>query len=96
MAWLWCRPVAVARTGSLAWEPPCARGAALKKKKKKSADSLKIGDILIDFPVDQLFCSETEQDPAGPLRVPLFLICRKKASASQTLPEFQRADSVTN
>ena len=37
---LWCRPVATAPIGPLAWEPPYAAGAALekarqKKKKKK-------------------------------------------------------------
>ena len=32
---LWLRWVAVAPTGPLAWEPPYATGAALKKKKKK-------------------------------------------------------------
>ena len=32
--WLWCKLVAVAPIRPLAWEPPCAVGAALKKKKK--------------------------------------------------------------
>ena len=32
--WLWCRPIVIALTGPLAWEPPCAVGAALKRKKK--------------------------------------------------------------
>ena len=32
---LWCRPVATAALQSLAWEPPHAMGAALKKKKKE-------------------------------------------------------------
>ena len=27
---LWCRPVATAPIGPLAWEPPCAMGAALE------------------------------------------------------------------
>ena len=30
LLWLWCRPVATALTGPLAWEPPNATGAALK------------------------------------------------------------------
>ena len=36
-AWLWLRwrPVAAAPTGPLAWEPPCATGAALKRKTDK-------------------------------------------------------------
>ena len=32
--WLWCRPAAAAPIGPLAWEPPYASGAALKRKKK--------------------------------------------------------------
>ena len=35
LLWLWSRPAAVALIGSLAWEPPCAAGAALKSKKTK-------------------------------------------------------------
>ena len=31
--WLWCRLAAVAPTGLLAWEPPYAAGAALKRTK---------------------------------------------------------------
>ena len=33
--WLWCRLAASAPTGPLAWKPPYAMGAALKKTKKK-------------------------------------------------------------
>ena len=29
--WLWCRPAAVVPIGPLAWDPPYATGAALKK-----------------------------------------------------------------
>ena len=40
LLWLFCRPAAVALMRSLAWEPPYARGVALKrqgeKKKKKT------------------------------------------------------------
>ena len=32
---LWCRPAAIAPIRPLAWEPPCAAGAALEKTKKK-------------------------------------------------------------
>ena len=32
---LWHRPAAIALIGPLAWEPPCATGADLKRKKKK-------------------------------------------------------------
>ena len=39
LLWLWRRPVATALTGPLAWEPPHAASAALKRqrdlKKKK-------------------------------------------------------------
>ena len=35
LLWPWCRPVATAPTGPLAWKPPYARGAALEKTKKK-------------------------------------------------------------
>ena len=35
LLWLWRRPAAVALIRPLAWEPPYAIGAALKKKKKK-------------------------------------------------------------
>ena len=35
LLWLWCRPTAIALIGRLAWEPPYAVGAALKKEKKK-------------------------------------------------------------
>ena len=35
MLWLWCRPVATAQIGPLAWEPPYATGVTLKSKKKK-------------------------------------------------------------
>ena len=35
LLWQWCRPAAVARIRPLAWEPPYASGAALKKKKKE-------------------------------------------------------------
>ena len=34
LLWLWCRPVAIAPTGCLAWEPPYATGPALKRQKK--------------------------------------------------------------
>ena len=35
LLWLWYRQAAVAPILPLAWEPPYASGAALKKKKKK-------------------------------------------------------------
>ena len=42
LLWLWCRLVATASIQPLAWEPPCATGAALEKakrqKKKKESE----------------------------------------------------------
>ena len=35
LLWLWCRPAAVAPIRPLAWEPSCAAGSALKRRKKK-------------------------------------------------------------
>ena len=35
LLWFWRRPVATAPVGPLAWEPPYAVGAALKRQKKK-------------------------------------------------------------
>ena len=35
MLWVWCRTVAAAPIGLLAWEPTYATGVALKSKKKK-------------------------------------------------------------
>ena len=32
LLWLWCRPVAIAPIGPLAWEGPYAMGVALKSK----------------------------------------------------------------
>ena len=35
LLWLWCRPAAAARIRPLAWEPPYAASAALKRQKDK-------------------------------------------------------------
>ena len=35
LLWLWCRPVATAPTGPLAWEPPYAARTSLKEKEKR-------------------------------------------------------------
>ena len=35
LLWLWCGPAATAQIRPLAWEPPYAVGAALKKQKTK-------------------------------------------------------------
>ena len=34
LLWLWCRPVAVALVGPLAWEPPYTLGVGLKRQKQ--------------------------------------------------------------
>ena len=33
LPWLWCRPAAVAPIGLLAWDPPYAADASIKRKK---------------------------------------------------------------
>ena len=38
LLWLWCKQEATALIQSLAWEPPYATGAALKKDKKKKKE----------------------------------------------------------
>ena len=40
LLWLWRRPAAVAPIRPLAWEPPYAAGAALKRPKKKEREEL--------------------------------------------------------
>ena len=41
LLWLWRRLAATAQTGSLAWEPPYAEGAALEKGKKTKKIKIK-------------------------------------------------------
>ena len=36
LLWLWCRLAAAALNRPLAWEPPCAVGAALKRQKRET------------------------------------------------------------
>ena len=56
LLWLWRRSAAVAPIRPLAWEPPCAAGAALKrpkKKKKKATNEAKevsLGVCFVLFP----------------------------------------------
>ena len=46
LLWLWCRLVAAAPTGPLAWEPPCAKGAALEMEKRQKKNLAKLaGEI---------------------------------------------------
>ena len=41
LLWLWCRPAAAALIRPLAWEPPYASGAALKKQNKTNKQTKK-------------------------------------------------------
>ena len=41
LLWLWCRPAATTPIRSLAWEPPYAVGAALKRQKIKLKKKIK-------------------------------------------------------
>ena len=47
LLWLWHRLVASALIGPLAWEPPCALGAALKRQKKKLVNQMNITKRII-------------------------------------------------
>ena len=42
LLWLWCRLVATALIGPLAWEPPYATGAALERQKAQKQKQKKI------------------------------------------------------
>ena len=57
LLWLWHRPAATALTRPLAWEPPYAAGAALKRPKKKKK-AVQGPFALYGSPrlVDQAFC----------------------------------------
>ena len=44
LLWLWCRLAATALIRPLAWEPPCAAGAALKRQKKQKQKKLVRGE----------------------------------------------------
>ena len=44
--WLWCRLAAAAPSRCLAWKPPCARGAALKRQKGRKKHSLGVELLL--------------------------------------------------
>jgi len=43
LLWLWHKPAAVALIWLLAWEPPCAVGAALKSKKRMNGHTMFVG-----------------------------------------------------
>ena len=42
LLWLWCRPAAAAWIGPLAWDPPYAVGAGLKRQKTKTKKKKRI------------------------------------------------------
>ena len=70
--WLWCRPAAVAPIRPLAWEPPYAMGAALKKEKKNS----KVELYSFDRQADDLFDKgkQTTGNPCIVIASPLHLL----------------------
>ena len=43
---LWCRLAVTAPIGPLAWEPPCAMGAALEKKTKNNNNLNNVFNII--------------------------------------------------
>ena len=47
--WLWCRPVATAPLGPLAWDPPYAAGVALEKAKGPKNKQTKIIVFVLTF-----------------------------------------------
>ena len=48
LLWLWCRPAATALIGPLAWEPPYAAGAVLKRQKTKTKQTNKKNKQTLD------------------------------------------------
>ena len=61
---LWCRPAATALIRPLAWEPPYAKGMALKrqKKKKKKKKKRKERTILMLEDISKGFCEFVQKD----------------------------------
>ena len=83
MLWLWCGPAAAALTGFLAWEPPYAMGAALKRQKKKkkiTSERIKYLGINLNKKVKDLYCGnyktlikETKEDTKKMERYSMFI-----------------------
>ena len=70
LLWLWCRPAAVTPIGHLAWEPPYATGAALKKtKKKKERPSHLAAHALSSAPQGSVFKASPTQGSYQDARV---------------------------
>ena len=72
LLWLWCRPVATAPIGSLAWEPPYAAGVAQeiakndqkkKIKKKKKELTVKILSLSLIHEDDMQLLQNSESGP---------------------------------
>ena len=81
LLWLWCRLAAVAPIQPLAWELPCAAGAAFKKKKKKERKGKSTA-------LDYWFDLKRKKNPAG--GVPTVLQWVKNITASaQVAAELQ-------
>ena len=57
LLWLWCRLAAVSPIGPLAWEPPCAIGAALKSKKTKKQTNKQKKQLFKFIPIFKLLIS---------------------------------------
>ena len=53
LLWPWCMLVAMAPIGPLAWEPPCAVGAGIKKERKEKERQISIGE---DMEKRKLLC----------------------------------------
>ena len=47
LAWLWCRLAATAPARPLAWEPPCAEGAALEMAKRQKKKKKEVGKLSV-------------------------------------------------
>ena len=58
LLWPWCRPEATAVVRLLAWDPPYAAGAALKRQKKKRKRKKKERE-------NGLICHAPEKDALG-------------------------------
>ena len=55
LLWLWCRPAATALIRPLAWEPPYAAGAALKRTKDQKKKEKARGRIVQHREYSQYF-----------------------------------------
>ena len=69
LLWLWHRPAAVAPIGPLAWEPPYAVGAALKRQKetekKKQKATRRMGEIFANHEYEKGFSSRIREELLG-------------------------------